>query len=42
MTTHTIALALSLAQMQDLRDGAVDSKKHAMLTSASAQPSQQK
>ena len=39
MTTHTIALAL--AQMQDLRDGAVDTKKHAMLTSASAQPSQQ-
>ena len=39
MTTHTIALAL--AQMQDLQDGAVDAKKHAMLTSASAQPSQQ-
>ena len=37
MTTHTIAIA----QIQDLRDGAVDAKKHAMLTSASAQPSQQ-
>ena len=37
MTTHTIALD----QMQDLRDGAVDAKKHAMLTSASAQPIQQ-
>ena len=37
MTTHTIALA----QMQNLRNGAEKAKKHAMLTSASAQPSQQ-